>query len=228
MTLLVKSVVKPGFACTCVPGHFRRNPSQTAKCAVISDRIPGQNPTATKSWSSGSCGDGANCARTATKCKCTASPDSPNWHHPALASLHGRDSWQRCDASPSWSANHAMTTSTPGSHRPLSQPRHRSLESRMPGNRARPVRRGTAPKRTANAGTSRRGLPNLWYRVGQRWPCSPTLFGAARSGALHSLPLLFRLVRIPWGGRLGRGNDDREREGIRRDEVAGLDFGPVR
>jgi len=51
---------------------------------------------------------------------------------------------------------------------------------------------------------------------------------AARSGALHSLPLLFRLVRIPWGGRLGSGNDDREREGIRRDEVAGLDFGPVR
>jgi hypothetical protein len=36
------------------------------------------------------------------------------------------------------------------------------------------------------------------------------------------------LFRIPWGGRLGRGNDDREREGVRRDEVAGLDFGPVR
>jgi AAA domain len=59
-------------------------------------------------------------------------------------------------------------------------------------------------------------------------PCSPTQFGAARSGALHSLPLLFRLFKIPWGGRLGRGNDDRDREGIRRDEVAGLDFGPVR
>ena len=27
---------------------------------------------------------------------------------------------------------------------------------------------------------------------------------------------------------LGRGNDDCEREGIRRDDVAGLDFGPVR
>jgi hypothetical protein len=62
----------------------------------------------------------------------------------------------------------------------------------------------------------------------QRSPCSPTQFGAARSGALHPLPLLFRLFRMPWRGRLGRGNDDREREGIRRDEVAGLDFGPVR
>src|ERR1700736_227772 len=50
-------------------------------------------------------------------------------------------------------------------------------------------------------------------RVRQRSPCSPTQFGAARSGALHSLPLLFRLFRIPWGGRRGRGNDDREREG---------------
>ena len=57
---------------------------------------------------------------------------------------------------------------------------------------------------------------------------SISVTGSARSGALHSLPLLFRLFRMPWGGRLGRGNDDREREGIRRDEVAGLDFGPVR
>ena len=38
---------------------------------------------------------------------------------------------------------------------------------------------------------------------------------------------LFRLFRPPLGGRLGHGNDDREREGFRRDEVAGLDLGPV-
>jgi hypothetical protein len=130
-----------------------RNPRVRAKNTRSSATASrARTPTAAKSWSSGSCGDGASCAGTATKCKCTTSPGSPNWHHPALASPRGRNSWRRCDASPSWSANHAMTTSTPGSHQPLSQQRHRSPESRMPGNRARPVRRGTAPKRTRQHG----------------------------------------------------------------------------
>jgi hypothetical protein len=74
--------------------------------------------TSTKSWLPGSCGEGARCAGTATKCKYTTSPDSPIWHHPAPASPRGRNSWRRCDANPSWSADHAMTTSIPGSRQP--------------------------------------------------------------------------------------------------------------
>jgi hypothetical protein len=107
------------------------------------------------------------------QCKYTT---SPIWHHPALASPRGRNSWRRCDANPSSSADHAMTTSTPGSHQPPSQPRHRSPESRMPGNRARPVRRGTAPKRTRQRGHLATRLPNHWdlfKKPGQSHHCMP-------------------------------------------------------
>ena len=70
-----------------------------------------------------------------------------------------------------------------------------------------------------------------WFRrLRIRWEI-PVLQRSSEPRVLgHSTPFLCYsgCLRIPWGGRLGRGNDDREREGIRRDDVAGLDFGPVR
>src|SRR5262249_54306999 len=59
-------------------------------------------------------------------------------------------------ASPSWSARPATTRSTLNGHQPQAQPRHKSLESRMPGKLARPVRRGAVRKRTRELREPRR------------------------------------------------------------------------
>src|SRR5439155_18321149 len=61
------------------------------------------------------------------------------------ANPRGPRSWPRCDARRSSSARRAMT----GSTRTLLRTRHKSLESPVPGKRARRVRREAARKRTA-------------------------------------------------------------------------------
>ena len=74
---------------------------------------------------------------------------SPPGHRPqrtretGRASPRGPPSWQGCGARRSSSARRAMT----GSTRTRSRTRHKSPESRMPGKRARPVRREAARKR---------------------------------------------------------------------------------
>ncbi len=123
--------------------------------------------------------------------------------------------------------------------RPRQQPPPRSARTSPP---ASPATTGppptswtrcppTPPAACANPawnGVARDGPPHpCWPRQATFAPFS----SAVRGRAFWGTPLpssAIRLFRIPWGGRLGRGNDDREREGIRRDEVAGLDFGPVR
>jgi CubicO group peptidase (beta-lactamase class C family) len=118
--------------------------------------------------------------------------------------------------------------------------RHR-LHEAAPGGRVRQLPRVRSRRRRRRARLRRSGVrhrlrlhpdadpvPRRGRPEGRAPVPDRPLLHQAPQLALHSLPLLFRLFRIPGGGRLGRGNDDREREGIRRDEVAGLDFGPVR
>ena len=98
----------------------------------------------------------ASCASTAARCRCTTSPGWLTSHTPAPASQHGPGSWRNGGASPSWSARPATTRSMPNGHQPQSQPRHKSPESRMPGNLVRPVRRGAVRKRTRELRAPRR------------------------------------------------------------------------
>ena len=136
--------------------RFGGIPLKRRKTAVIIDRAPGRDPTPARRSSPGSCGTGASCASTAARCRCTTSPGSPTSHTPATASQHGPGSWQQSGANPSWSARPATTRSMPNGHQPQSQPRRKSPESRMPGNLARPVRRGAVRKRTRELRAPRR------------------------------------------------------------------------
>ena len=89
----------------------------------------------------------------------TRSPESGNSGNRRRASPRGPPSWRKCGARRSSSAHRAMT----GSTRTPSRTRHKSLESRMPGKRARPVWREAARKRPGfipnEHGTSLGGPP---------------------------------------------------------------------
>jgi hypothetical protein len=135
--------------------RFGGVPLTRRKTAVIDDRVPGRTPWPAKRSSPGSCGTGANSATPAVRCTCTTSLNWLTSHTPALASRRGTNSWQPGDARPLWSARPATITSTQGGHQPQHS-RHRSLESRMPGNRH--VRFGGGPhgKGPANMRAPRR------------------------------------------------------------------------
>ena len=135
---------------SCHPlGRYGSNGARTRSSSTA---LPAGILTPARRSSPGSSGTGANCASTAARCRCTTSPGSPTSHIPAPASQHGPGSWQQSGASPSWSARPATTRSMPNGHQPQSRPRHKSPESRMPGNLARPVRQGGLGKGPANCG----------------------------------------------------------------------------
>ena len=139
---------------SCHPlGRYGSNGARTRSSSTA---LPAGILTPARRSSPGSSGTGANCASTAARCRCTTSPGSPTSHIPAPASQHGPGSWQQSGASPSWSARPATTRSMPNGHQPQSRPRHKSPESRMPGNLARPVRQGGCRKRTRELRAPRR------------------------------------------------------------------------
>ncbi len=127
-------------------------PSNGARTRSSPTALPAGMLTPARRSSPGSSGTGASCASTAARCRCTTSPGSPTSHIPAPASQHGPGSWRNDGASPSWSARPAMTRSMLNGHQPQTHSRRKSLESRMPGKLARPVRRGAVRKGPANCG----------------------------------------------------------------------------
>ena len=121
------------------------------------------------SCSRGSASGNANSARPAPRWQSTRSPESGNSGNRRRASPRGPPSWRKCGARRSSSAHRAMT----GSTRTRSRTRHKSLESRMPGKRARPVWREAARKRPGssrmNTGPRRAAhLPVVTHCQGER------------------------------------------------------------
>ena len=127
--------------------------------AVITDPAPVPAPVPARSCSHGSASGSANSARPAPRWQSTRSPASESSGNRDQASPRGPPSWRKCGARHSSSARPAMT----GSTRTRSRTRHKSLESPVPGKRARPVRREAARKRPGfiqhEHGTSPGGPP---------------------------------------------------------------------
>jgi group II intron reverse transcriptase/maturase len=145
--------------------------------------------------SPGSCGTRASCASTAARCRCTTSPGWPTSHTPVTASQPGPGSWQKDGASPWWSARPATPRSMLNGQ--PQAPRRKSLESRMPGKLARPVRWGAVRKRTRELRAPRcTAYPT---GVGEE---AQTVISPKPTGA-DSVSSMCTVGRLPLGGEAG-------------------------
>ena len=146
------------------------SPSNGARTRSSPTALPAGTLTPARRSSPGSSGTGANYASTAARCRCTTSPGSPTSHTPAT----GQPAWARLMAAktaqvprglPALPRPDPCRTATSRNH----QPRRKSPESRMPGNLARPVRRGAVRKRTRELRAPRRtAYPTVWPVVIER------------------------------------------------------------